>query len=168
MRNTSSTLSLLASPTARKLYVTAAGRVRFQVDWYCGLTGQGRMKEKANTTLRQMNIESRNAAVRHPDSLAMPTLPAQPRPLGPPVSSCRPFRGSASVVWATESDITDLERDREREQDSERESKSQQARETASEREREKERERNSGSGRDERERTRVRETESETARERV
>ncbi|CAL8378916.1 unnamed protein product [Boreogadus saida] len=52
---------------ARRKY---SGKVLFQVDRYCGRTGQGMTKEKAKTMVRHRNREKKKMAVRQWESLA--------------------------------------------------------------------------------------------------
>lgn len=61
----------------RQLYTPAEGKVLFQDTRYCGLTGQGMMKEKANTMVRHRNKERKNTAVRQWVSLAKPKTSLQ-------------------------------------------------------------------------------------------
>ena len=53
-------------------HTPASGKVLFQETRYCGLTGQGRMKEKANTMVRQRNREKKKTPVRQWVNLVKP------------------------------------------------------------------------------------------------
>lgn len=86
-------------------------KLLFQEIRYCGRTGQGRMKEKANTMVRQRNSEKKKTAVLQwfaltkakislqlffffifcsaPDGAATVSNPSSPL-----------FRGSPSVAWS--------------------------------------------------------------------
>lgn len=52
----------------------ASEKVLFQVLRYCALTGQGRIKEKANTMVRQMNKDRKKIAVLQWVRLGTPTF----------------------------------------------------------------------------------------------
>lgn len=81
----------------------ASGKVLFQEMRYCGLTGHGMMKEKANTIVRQRNKERKKTAVRQWVSLAKPKTSLQlfffsavEGAISPPSSAL--FRGSTSAA----------------------------------------------------------------------
>lgn len=86
----------------------ASENVLFQVTRYCGLTGQGMMKEKANTMVRQRNKDRKKTAVLQWVSLEKPrpslqlfffSSVADGAVVGSAPSSPL-FRGSPSVGWS--------------------------------------------------------------------
>lgn len=91
-------------------------KVLFQVLRYCGLTGQGMMKEKANTMVRQRNKERKKTAVLQWVSLEKPNTSLQVLPFssvaGGAVIVSTPssplFRGSPSVARSVVSMVSSL------------------------------------------------------------
>lgn len=89
-------------------------KVLFQEMRYCGLTGQGMIKEKANTTVRQRNKERKKTAVLQWVSLEKPKTSLQlfffNCVAGGAVPDSNPspalFRGSPSVAQSVVSIVS--------------------------------------------------------------